>query len=113
MQIIQNFILGGIIVSVVSYLATHVNPIMAAIIWSFPLSLLPAIYTMKNDGKSNDIISRFAFQSAFSIILLFIAIFSISYFIKKKYSIIESIIYSGIIWLLSSVIYYIIMTNLK
>jgi uncharacterized membrane protein (GlpM family) len=111
MSIIENFLLGGTIVSLISYLATHINPIYAAIIWSFPISLLPALYTMKSDGKTNKEISLFAFQSSYTIILLFIATFSISFFTKRGNSITLSIIYASLIWMLCSIIYYLIMSK--
>jgi hypothetical protein len=110
MKFIENFLLGGTLVSVISYLATYVSPLLAAIVWSFPLSLIPTIYSMKSEGKSNKTIGKFLFNTTFSLGLLFIVTLSLSYFISRaKDGLLMPILASAGIWAVFSVIYYFIM----
>lgn len=96
-DILQNFFLGGLIVTITSYLGNQINPLWAAVFWSFPLSLLPTLYTMRASNKSNDYISKFLFGTTFTLILLFIATFALSKFFKRasKSESIASIIFKG------------------
>jgi len=45
-KLLINFLLGGTIVASVSYIATFMNPVLASIWWSFPLSIIPSMYFM-------------------------------------------------------------------
>ena len=58
-DLIQNFFIGGAIVASISYLANFVSPLVAAIWWAFPLSLIPSMYYMHRQGRSNKKISQF------------------------------------------------------
>lgn len=116
LKIIINFILGGTIVSSVSYLATFTSPVIAAILWSFPLSIMPSIWFIHKNGKSNKYISKFLLSTTFAFILLFLCTLVLSYYFKKskmKEGIFPSIIKSTIWWIIFSLIFYIIITNWK
>jgi len=69
-KLLINFLLGGTIVASVSYIATFMNPVLASIWWSFPLSIIPSMYFMKQNGKSNQYISKFLLSTTFALILL-------------------------------------------
>lgn len=52
-----NFLLGGTTIATVSCLVSFVSPLIAAIVWSYPFSILPTVYFMKRQSKSNNQIS--------------------------------------------------------
>tara|TARA_B110000483_G_scaffold243427_1_gene333192 strand:- start:7199 stop:7573 length:375 start_codon:yes stop_codon:yes gene_type:complete len=105
-ELMQNFILGGLITVSISYLGTFLDPLTGAIWWSFPLSLLPTIYFMKKMGKQNKYISSFVISTCYSLILLFISCWFMSYFLKNSDSIAFPIFKAIVIWLVSSIIFY-------
>ena len=57
-SLIQNFIIGGSIIASISYLGTFFDPLIGAIWWSFPISLLPTLFFMKKHGKDDKYIAK-------------------------------------------------------
>lgn len=113
-KLLQNFLLGGFVVSITSYTVTFVDPIMGSIICSYPISILPIIYYMKTNGKTNKNISNFLFNTTFALLILMITTWVIGYFLKHTHeqeSIWPSIIKSNIVWLLFGVMYYYIFSQ--
>jgi len=80
----KNFFMGGVIVSVVSLVGTFFNPLLGAIVWSFPASLIPTLYFMKAEKKSNKYLSQFALSSSYGIGLLLAGTLLLSYFLKHS-----------------------------
>ena len=108
-QLAQNFIVGGLIVSSISYLGTYLNPVAAAIFWSYPMSILPSIYFMKNNGKSNGYISKFLFSTTFALVLLVLCTYAMSHYLgaaPASSGIWLPIGKASIWWLLGSAVYY-------
>lgn len=105
-ELTQNFILGGLITVSISYFGTFLDPLLGAIWWSFPISLIPTIYFMKQSGKNNKYISNFVISTSYSLILLFISCWFMSYFLKNSNSIAFPIFKATIIWFVSSIIFY-------
>lgn len=103
-----NFIIGGTIIATVSYLATYLNPVIGAIVWSYPLSILPSIYYMKNAGKSNEYVSKFLLSTTFGLILLFLTTLLLSVYVKKakQGSLIKPVIMATMWWFVMSIIFY-------
>ena len=58
-QLFRNFVSGGFVIASVSYLATFYDPIIASIWWSYPISIIPVIYFMKQNDMTNSHISKF------------------------------------------------------
>ena len=109
MKLFINFLLGGTIVASVSYLATFMNPVLASIWWSFPLSILPSMYFMKQNGKSNEYISKFLLSTTFALILLVICTFLISHYLKQSSDsegIFPAIVKATAWWSVCSVFFY-------
>ena len=98
--------MGGVIVASISYLGTYFDPLIAAIWWSFPVSLLPTLYFMKLNKKSNKYIAKFTLSTSFALILLLLSCFSLSYFINRDTGLLRPILKSASIWLVASVIFY-------
>ena len=103
-----NFIFGGTIVASVSYIGTYMNPVLAAIWWSFPLTIIPSIHFMKQNGKSNKYISKFVLSCTYAFILLLICTFLISHYLKHDESerILPAIVKATIGWILCSILFY-------
>jgi len=105
-DLLQNFILGGLITASISYIGTYLNPLLGAIWWSFPISLIPTIYFMKESGKSNKFIAKFTISTAYALILLLISCVFMAYYINKSNSIFIPIGKSIVVWLIVSIIFY-------
>lgn len=107
-NLIQNFLLGGFVVSSVSLIGNNIDPVLGAIWWSFPLSLIPTLIYMRQNGRTNNYIAKFTLSTAYALILLFLATGLLAYFIKfdKRNSLAIPIIKTVVIWLFASIIFY-------
>ena len=113
-DLIENFIVGGFVTASVSYIGTFMNPTLAAIWWSFPVSLLPSMYFMHQYGKDNKYIANFAFTTTFALVVLFLTTMLMAhYFQKIKDSFWKPVSYTVIGWIILSAIYYFIVKYFK
>jgi hypothetical protein len=111
-SILVNFITGGTVVASVSVLATYMSPVLGAIWWSFPFTILPSIYFMRNHGRSNQDVGIFLKSTTFAFILVLIAVYSMSHYFKNL-SAFDNNWWSAVgkgtaIWLISAIIFYMI-----
>ena len=107
-----NFFLGGTIVSCASYIATFGSPVLGAIFWSYPFTIIPTIFYIRENNMSNKYNSKFLFGTSYSLILLFICIYSASYFLKNtpdEEGVVGPIIKTSIIWAMTAILFYIIV----
>jgi len=107
-ELVVNFLLGGTIISSVSYIASFISPLIAAIVWSYPFSILPTVYFMKQQSKSNKQVSKFLFATSCAFILLFVTTITTAYFLKHDTSEMgfDSIVKATGIWAVCSVLFY-------
>jgi len=106
-QLFKNFVLGGLTIASVSYMATFLNPILASIWWSYPISIIPVIYFMKQNKVTNAHISRFLLGITVVSILTILCCYLLSYFIKNsKTGLFEPIVKSSLIWLIGCALFY-------
>ena len=82
-DLLQNFFIGGLITASISYSGTFLSPVLAAIWWAFPVSLLPSMYYMHQQGKSFDYISKFAITTTFALIIMFVTTMALGHFFKE------------------------------
>ena len=75
LNLIKNFIVGGFTIATTSYLATYLSPLLGAIFWSYPLTILPSIFFMKSEKKSNKTIAKFLLGTTFALFLLMLVTF--------------------------------------
>ena len=109
-QLFRNFIFGGLIIASVSYMATFLNPILAAIWWSYPISIIPVIYFMKNNGISNLLISKFLLGITVVTSLTVISCYLLSYYLKKnKDEFLKPIIKATLAWVVTSILFYLMV----
>jgi fumarate reductase subunit D len=112
-EYINTFVTSGLTITLVSYIASFVDPVLAAILWTFPVSIILPMYYMKVHNKSNEEIAYYAISTLFAIILLLIILFSFYYFISRsKNGIFVPIVKASTIWFISSIIFYTITHNL-
>lgn len=108
-DLIQNFIIGGTSVAITSYLATFLSPLAGAIFWSYPITIIPSVFFMKQSGRSNAEIGKFLFSTSFALILLMIITIALSYLIKNassKQNLWVPISKSTIIFFVGGALYY-------
>ena len=98
--------MGGAIVASISYIGTYMDPLLGAIWWSFPISLLPTLYFMKKNNKSNKYIAKFTLSTTFALVLLLLSCFCLSYFINRDSGLLMPVLKSAMIWLVASIIFY-------
>ena len=112
-ELFQNFIMGGLITASISYIGTYMDPLLGAIWWSFPISLIPTIYFMKETGKSNKFIAQFTISTTYSLVLLFISCFFMGHYLNRSDDIAMPIIKAIGIWFIASVIFYTVIKRFK
>ena len=112
-ELFQNFIMGGLITASISYIGTYMDPLLGAIWWSFPISLIPTIYFMKETGKSNKFIAQFTISTTYSLVLLFISCFFMGHYLNRSDDIAMPIIKAIGIWFIASVIFYTVIKQFK
>ena len=112
-ELFQNFIMGGLITASISYIGTYMDPLLGAIWWSFPISLIPTIYFMKETGKSNKFIAQFTISTTYSLVLLFISCFFMGHYLNRSDDIAMPIIKAISVWFIASVIFYTVIKLFK
>lgn len=106
-QLFRNFVSGGFVIASVSYLATFYDPIIASIWWSYPISIIPVIYFMKQNDMTNSHISKFLLGITVVSILTIICCYLLSYYIKKSNNgLVEPIFKSSVWWIIGSMLFY-------
>ena len=69
------FILGGVLVSLISYMINQVDQTFASIVWSIPVTLLILVFIMNQSGKSNQTIATiYNYHDLFDHIILFVCL---------------------------------------
>ena len=107
-DLVQNFVLGGLIVSTTSYVGTFFDPLVGAIIWSFPISLLPILYFMHENTRNNKYLAQFTLSTTYALILLISSTLMLSYFLakEKENTIVEPVLKTIFVWFFLSIIFY-------
>ena len=109
---LNTFIGAGTTSAIIGYLVNNVDPLIAAILWTFPFTILFPIYNLHKNKKSNKFISNFLKTQSYTLFLLVVFLYSSAYFVdrsSKNESIINPLSKGAGVWLIVSIIYYIIM----
>jgi hypothetical protein len=112
-NLIQNFFIGGLITASISYTGTFFSPVLAAIWWAFPVSLLPSMYYMHQQGKSFKFISKYAITTTYALIIMFITTMALGHFFRDAKTFWPPVGKSIIIWAVLSVIYFMVIKKFK
>ena len=84
--ILINFVLGGVCVAGTSWLGAFLNPLAGAIFWSYPITILPSLFFMRQQGKNNEYLAKFLISTTFGLILLMGTTIALSVIIKHSSS---------------------------
>ena len=111
-DLIQNFLIGGTIVASISYLATYISPLAGAIWWAFPLSLVPSMYYMHRQGRTNKDVAQFVLATTYALGVLFFTTFAIGEFYKEPKTGFWLPLVKGVgVWAVLGAIYYAIVKH--
>ena len=113
-HIFENFVLGGTMIALVSYLASFENTVLASLLWACPLFIFPSMYFMKQHHHSNQSIAKFLFSTTFALGLLLLCTLSISYVLhhsKPSAGITPVILVSSLAWGICAFVFYWIVEN--
>jgi hypothetical protein len=94
------FIFGGAIVLTVSIVSEMVSNTYAALLWAFPFTIIPTIYYLYIENKSNKHILDFIKKTNISIIILFFVIFALYLFYFYSKNLLTSIFFSIILYII-------------
>jgi hypothetical protein len=107
--------IGGLVIGLSAYIATYMSTKMAAIVWSLPLTLFPAMFYMWVTKSPNSRIADYGFNSGFGCINLITFCCIVGYVLKftkfkdnKKYGALYAIGIACIFWTIGAVILYFI-----
>ena len=112
LPIFINFLLGGFAVAGTSVLGSYMNPLAGAIFWSYPITIIPSVFFMRQSGKDNKYIAKFLFSTTFALGLLVISTMAMSYFIKgsdKGVSLWAPIGKASLVYLAAAVVFFLII----
>lgn len=110
LNLIQNFFVGGVITVAISYVGTFLDPVLAAILWSFPVSILPSMYYMYISGKGNKFLAKFSTTTTFALVVLFFTTMAMGHFYRTTPEGFWIPILKTVgIWIGLSVVYYFII----
>ena len=105
-----NTVLGaGLSSFLVYYLATAVGPLIAAIIWTLPFTMIFPVYNMHGDKKSNSFIAKYLRTQSYTMVLLLVFLFSTAHFVEyapKSDGIILPLLKGFGVWAVASISYY-------
>ena len=112
---INTFIGAGTTSAIIGYVVNNVDPLIAAILWTFPFTILFPIYNLHKNKKSNKFIGDFLKTQSYTLFLLVVFLYSGAYFIEnasKKDGIFLPLMKGSGVWLIVSVVYYIVMKSI-
>ena len=111
----MNFLMGGLITITTSYLGTFVSPLKAALFWMMPWTLLPTIYFMSINKKSNRYIGKFLKATIYPLPIMIITLLGLGYFYihSKSKDIWVPMMKGAAVWIGTSVIFYFIIEYLE
>jgi uncharacterized membrane protein YbhN (UPF0104 family) len=110
-QLGRNFIIGGILISSVSYIATFMSPMLAALWWACPFTILPTLYFMKKNNVSNEKVSFFLKRSIVALVVLIGIIWLMHHYLSRKMSFVEVCCITTLWWLFFSLVVYVALKN--
>ena len=107
-RMIRQFIMGGTIIATTSYIAVYLSPTLAAIFWSFPMSMIPVILFMWMTNQPRSKIGDYALSTTVSLVNLGLFTLIFGYLMKytQEFSVLQSLIVATIFWAIGSFLLY-------
>ena len=109
---LNTFIGAGATSALVGYLAGHIDQIIAAIIWTYPFTLIIPLFILHKNKKSNKFLSNYVYKQSYAVILLVAFLAPLGYFLSKTPNtdgVLIPLMKSSGIWLICSVIFYFVV----
>ena len=110
LEFLLQFLIGGLIVTGTTYLVENFNTKIAAIFWSLPYTLFPVMFTMWYKHTTNKDIAQLGLHSAYSLIILFIFLYSfywmMIYLGEGKFDFWYSLGIAFFVWAIAAYIFY-------
>ena len=113
--VLKSFLMGGTITAIISILTMYLSPLVSAIIWAYPVTLIPTIFFMKSQGKGNTTIAKFLLSATFALVVLMATTFMLSYDIEHasfSESLLIPVAESTVGFVVGGLIYYVIVKAL-
>ena len=112
----NTFFGAGLSSALIYVLALEVSPLIAAIIWTIPFTMIFPIINFHRVKKSKKFIAKYLKTQSYTMILLLVFLYTNAYFIEN--SSIQDGIYVPLlkgcgVWAISAVIYYFIYKKFK
>ena len=114
--IINTFFGAGLSSALTGTLATHFNPLIAAIVWSYPLTMLFPVLEMNGNGVSNKRVSEYLKAQTYTMVLLLVWLYATGHFIgqvKQGDSLTPALIKGSAVWLVSGVIFFFVVSYIR
>ena len=105
-NLLTAFITGGITVAGTTYITQYLSPELGDIFWSFPLTLLPAVYFLFETGDSAKRIGEFVIGSAYTMFILLSFLVTFFFAIRHGHSVYQATLIASGVWMLVSILYY-------
>ena len=100
-----SFIIGGVVVALITYVTKYTNTKLSAIIWAFPTLLVASMFSMWYMNVKNEEINDFLLKCIPINILTAIWILICAYCMKTC-GFVNSIAYSCVIWVFIALAWY-------
>lgn len=113
-ELLNTFFGAGLSSALVYYLVIEASPLIAAIIWTLPFTMIFPIYNMHKDNKSNAFIGKYLKTQTYTMILLLVFLYGSAHFIEnaaKTDGIILPLLKGIGVWVIVSIMYYIVVKN--
>ena len=113
---LNTFLGAGTSSALTGYLATYFDPLIAAIIWSYPLTMVFPVVQMNKSGVPHARISNYLKAQTYTMVLLLVWLFSTGHFIgqiKDGSSIRPALIKGTGCWVVAGIVYYAIMSKIR
>ena len=106
-EMILNFFIGGIILSIITFAVKYVSPEIGSIIWAAPVLLLPTVILLWLNNVNNTKIANFIYCGIPNIILIILWQLTFIFLLTKmNYHMLLSVILSLIIWMIVAILFY-------
>jgi len=114
--ILNTFFGAGLSSAVTGTLATYFDPLIAAVVWSYPLTMLFPVIEMNRNKVPNKKISAYLKAQTYTMVLLLVWLYATGHFIgqiKQGDSLTPALIKGSAVWLVCGVIYFFVATYIR
>jgi len=113
-ELLNTFFGAGLSSVMIFYLVLVVSPLVAAIMWTLPFTMIFPIYNMHKEHKSNSFIGKYLRTQTYTMVLLLVFLYATAHFVEtaaKADGIVIPLLKGTGVWLIASILYYIVAKN--